>query len=123
MTKVLIVDDEQMICDVLETGLRKRGFLCESVGTGEDALAKLNKEKYHIVLLDVMLPGGESGIEVLRQIWQQHGNVAVIMITAVDSTELAVATKQYGAFGYITKPFDLNTVEASIRTAIQEKFS
>jgi CheY-like chemotaxis protein len=58
VTKVLIVDDEQMICDVLETDLSERGYLCTSVRSGEDALTELCKEKYHVVLLDIILPGG-----------------------------------------------------------------
>jgi DNA-binding NtrC family response regulator len=120
--KVLIVDDEQMICDILETDLSERGYLCTSVRNGKDALAKLCKEKYHVVLLDIVLPGGKSGLEVIREIWLHHGNVAVIMITGINSADIAIATEQYGAFGYIVKPFDLNEVDNSVRTALLEKF-
>jgi DNA-binding NtrC family response regulator len=123
VTKVLIVDDEQMICDVLETDLSERGYLCTSVRSGEDALTELCKEKYHVVLLDIILPGeGKSGLEVLREIWLHHSNIAVIMMTGINSADVATATEGYGAFGYIVKPFDLNEIDASIRTALLAKF-
>ncbi|MFC1967619.1 response regulator [Chloroflexota bacterium] len=120
--KVLIVDDEQMICDVLETDLSERGYLCTSVRNGKDALAKLCEEKYQVVLLDIVLPGGISGIETLVEILQHHGYVAVIMITGINSPDVAIATEGYGASGYIVKPFDLNEVDASIRKALLAKF-
>ncbi len=66
--KVLIVDDSPMVCDVLETDLTERGYLCAPVGNGKDALIKICEDKFHVMLLNLMLGGGLSGLDVLREI-------------------------------------------------------
>ena len=114
---VLIVDDEQMICDVLENDLSERGYECISAQTGEDALTELRLKKYDVVLLDIRLPG-VSGLEVLREIWLRHRGIATIMITGVDNVDTSVEAMKSGADDYIVKPFDLDRVDASIRKAL-----
>ena len=118
--RVLIVDDEQVVCDVLHKGLGERGYLCTIVLSGNDAVAKLAADDFEVVLLDIRLPG-MSGMEVLREIWLKHGNTATIMITAVNDVATAVEAMKLGASDYIVKPFDLDRVDSSIRTALQAK--
>ena len=117
---VLIVDDEKMICDVLENDLSERGYECTSAQTGEDALTELRLKKYDVVLLDIRLPG-ISGLEVLMDIWLHHKGTATIMITGVNDVDTAVAAMKSGADDYIAKPFDLNKVDTSIRKALVAK--
>lgn len=117
---VLIVDDEQMICDVLENDLSERGYECTSAQTGEDALTELRLKKYDIVLLDIRLPG-VSGLEVLREIWLHHRGIATIIITGVDDVDTSVEAMKSGADDYIVKPFDLDRVDTSIRKALVAK--
>ena len=115
--RVLIVDDEQMVCDVLLNDLGERGYLCADVLSGEEALDRLRTDKYDAVLLDIRLPG-VSGIEVLREIWLHHRGTATIMITGVDEVDTAVEAMKYGATDYIVKPFDFDRVDTSIRAGL-----
>ena len=117
---VLIVDDEQVICDLLSEELSERGYLCATTLDGDSALAKIGKKDFDIVLLDIRLPG-MSGMEVLREIWLNHPNTATIMITAVNDVNTAVEAMKLGATDYLVKPFDLDTVNSSIRTALETK--
>lgn len=114
---VLIVDDEQTVCDVLYEGLSERGYLCTAVQNGSDALAQLAKDSFDVALLDIRMPG-MSGMDLLREIWLNHKNTAVIMITAIDDTATAVSAMQLGAGDYIVKPFDLDRVHSSICAAL-----
>ena len=71
-------------------------------------------------LLDIRLPG-TSGTEVLREIWLNHGDMATIMVTAVNDIDTVVLAMRWGASDYIAKPFDLDRVDTSIRTALETK--
>ncbi len=117
---VLVVDDEQVVCDLLHEELSEQGYLCTTTLSGSDALSKLATEDFDVVLLDIRLPG-MSGMEVLREIWLNHGNTATIMITAVNDVATAVEAMKLGATDYIVKPFDLDRVNTSIRTALEAK--
>jgi len=117
---VLIVDDEQVVCDILYDELSERGYLCTTALSGKDALAKLAAEDFDVVLLDIRLPG-MSGLEVLREIWLNHSDTATIMITAVNDVNTAVLAIKWGASDYLVKPFNLDRVDASIRTALDTK--
>ena len=119
-SKILVVDDEQVVCDVLYDELIERGYLCTTVLSGDDALGKLSTEDFQVVLLDISLPG-MSGMDVLREIWLEHGNTATIMITAVDDVDTAVEAMKLGASDYLVKPFDLDRVDTSIHTALETK--
>ena len=115
---VLIVDDEQAVCELFCDELSGRGYQCTSVLSGNVALAKLGTEDFDVVLLDIRLPG-MSGMEVLREIWLNHRNTATIMITAVNDVDTAVLAMKWGASDYIVKPFDLDRVNASIHTTLE----
>ena len=114
---LLIVDDEQVVCDVLHDELTERGYLCTTVLNGDDALAKLAAEGFDVVLLDIRL-SGMSGMEVLHEIWLHHRDTATIMITAINDVDTAVEAIKYGATDYIVKPFDLDRVHTSICVAL-----
>ena len=116
--RVLIVDDEQVVCDLLHDELTEKGYLCTTALDGNDALAKLATEDFDVVLLDIRLPG-MSGMEVLREIWLNHSDTATIMITAINDVDTAVEAMKWGASDYIVKPFDLDRVGTSISTALE----
>ncbi len=117
---ILIVDDEQVVCDLLYEDLSEQGYLCTTVLNGDDAQAKLVTQDFDVVLLDIRLPG-MSGMEILREIWLNHGKTATIMITAVNDVDTAVEAMKLGAQDYIVKPFDLDRVNTSISTALETK--
>ena len=119
-TKVLVVDDEQVVCDLLHDDLSERGYLCNTSLDGKDALIKLAADDFDVVLLDIRLPG-MSGMDVLREIWLNHRNTITIMITAINDVATSVKAMKLGASDYIVKPFDLNRVDAGIRTALETR--
>lgn len=118
--RVLIVDDEQVVCDVLHDELSEQGYQCTSVLSGDEAISKLGANGFDAVLLDIRLPG-MSGMEVLREIWLHHSETVTIMITAINDVDTAVEAMKLGASDYIVKPFDLDRVAASIRTALETR--
>jgi len=117
---VLIVDDEPVVCDVLFSELSERGYLCATALNGNDALAYLAEHEFDVVLLDIRLPG-MSGMEVLREIQLNHGNVTTIVITGVDDLRTVVRAMKFGASDYIVKPLDLDIVDKCICTALETK--
>ncbi len=113
---LLIIDEEQVVCDVLHDGL-KRGYQCTTFLNGEDAFAKLGRDDFTMVLCNIRLLG-MSGMEVLHDIWLNHRDAATIMITAVNDGDTTVEAIKYGATDYIVKPFDLDGVHTSMCAAL-----
>ena len=115
---VLIVDDEQVVCDLLSAELEDRGYPCTTVYNGDNALSELATQDFHVVLLDIRLPE-ISGIEVLKEIRANYGDAATIMITAINDVYAAVEAMKLGAADYIVKPFELRRVITSIDTVLE----
>ncbi len=111
--RVLIVEDEEVLCNVLYDELRDQGYLCTKAFTGEDALMKFTAQEFDLALLDIMLPG-MSGLEILKDIRLNRGNIPIIMITAVNDIETAVKAMRLGASDYLVKPFSLDTLNSRI---------
>lgn len=118
---VLIVDDEQVVCDVLYEELGRLGYLCTTTTHGNEALAKIKAQDVDVALLDIKLPG-ISGVDLLDMIHSHYSNIVVIMITGVDNVETAVRAIKSGASDYIVKPFSLDRVITSIRAALDGKY-
>lgn len=112
-TNVLIVDDEAVVCDLLNNELSEQGYLCTIAFNGNEAVNKLTTQDFDIVLLDIKLPG-VSGMEVLRIIRSRKLNTAVIMITGVNDVDTAVDAMKLGALDYIVKPFGLDKLNSAI---------
>lgn len=117
--RVLIVDDEPSICDLIFEDLSQLGYLCEIAFDGKCALQKMAKDGFDLTLLDIRLPE-ISGIELLKEITSRH-NSAVIMITAIDDVNTAVESMKLGALDYIVKPFSLDTLNSRISAALEKK--
>lgn len=107
MRRMLIVEDEKDIADCLQEFFTGEGFAVSSVFSGEEALARIAETGAEIVLLDILLPG-LSGIEILRRIKEANRRVRVVMVTALDRDDLRLQAHQYGACGFVTKPFDFS---------------
>ena len=118
--KILIVDDEQVVCDLLHDELSERGYLCTSVLNSNEALSKLRTHYFDVALVDIRLPG-ISGIELLRKMCSKHHNTAVIMITAINNIDTVVEAMRLGALDYIVKPFDIDRVSSSISTVLENR--
>jgi DNA-binding NtrC family response regulator len=114
---VLIVDDDEVVCEVLSAYLRPRGYRIRPVHTGQDALEALLAGRPEVVLLDLRLPD-MTGLEVLRRLREQQVESEVIIITGFASLDSALDAIKAGAFDYIVKPFKLGEVEISVRNAV-----
>jgi DNA-binding response OmpR family regulator len=101
--KVLVVDDEAPVRDLLNDLLKREDCAVTICGSGEEALEQLNKDKFDVVLLDIKLPG-ISGLEVLKNIRESDKELPVIMITGFGySEDLISKSKEFGCSGYIGK--------------------
>ncbi len=117
---VLIVDDEPFVRDILKRWLTEEGYRCDTAESGEEALIKLQTQPFELLISDIMMPG-MSGLELLREVKASFPHVAVVMITAVDDRETAVATLKLGAYAYIIKPFDHNEVLINVVNALERR--
>lgn len=118
--RVLIVDDEESIRNMLSGFLRSRGFETETASNGEQALDLLGKFPFHLVLSDLNMPG-MNGLELLSRIRQSHADVGVLMLTGCEDVAMAVDAMKAGALDYVQKPFDLDEVEALLRAALGKR--
>jgi DNA-binding response OmpR family regulator len=110
MKKILVVDDEKNIRDMIRKFLAKKEYEVFDAEDGEAALAVVREQKPHIVLLDIRLPKS-SGVDVLKKIKAINKDIGVIMITAVLDTATAEKCIELGAYDYITKPISLEYLE------------
>jgi two-component system OmpR family response regulator len=116
--RVLVVDDEPNIVEVVTMALRFQGFEVESAGSGREALAAVTRFKPHLMVLDVMLPDME-GFEVASRLGAQRAGVPIIFLTARDATEDKVRGLTGGGDDYMTKPFSLEELVARIRAILR----
>ena len=116
--RVLVVDDEPNIVDVISMALRFEGFDVESAATGADAIAAVAARRPQLLVLDVMLPDID-GFEVARRLASARADVPIIFLTARDSTEDVVHGLTVGGDDYVTKPFSLEELVARIRTILR----
>lgn len=117
-SRLLVVDDEPAILDVLATSLRFLGYEVTEAATGRAALAAVREHAPHLVLLDVMLPDLD-GFEVVRRLRQGGSEVPVVFLTARESGQDVVGGLDLGADDYITKPFRLAEVAARVRAVLR----
>ena len=117
MSRILVVDDEQNICELLTLYLVKEGYTVETAGDGEEAMRKFNAFHPDLVLLDIMLPL-KDGWAVCREI-RQSSNTPIIMLSAKGETFDKVLGLELGADDYVTKPFDSKEVMARIKTVLR----
>ena len=117
MAKILVVDDDTNICELLRLYLEKDGYDTVIVNDGTTALARFQQEGADLVLLDIMLPG-RDGWQICREI-RKSSNVPIIMLTAKTETFDEVLGLELGADDYITKPFDTKTVLARVKAVLR----
>lgn len=123
---ILVVDDEQDICDILQFNLKTNGYDVEIANSGEETLAKVKTapQPYDLLLLDVMM-GGISGFEVAQQLKANPAtaSIAIIFLTAKDSENDTITGLNVGADDYISKPFSLQEVMLRIRAVLRRSSS
>ena len=116
--RVLVVDDEPNIVDVVSMALRYQGFEVDSAGTGAEALSQVQAFRPDLIVLDIMLPDME-GFEVAKRLGAQRAKVPIIFLTARDDTNDKVRGLTLGGDDYVTKPFSLEELVARIRSILR----
>jgi two-component system OmpR family response regulator len=116
--RVLVVDDEPNIVDVIGMALRFQGFAVESAATGHEAIAKVGDFKPDLMVLDVMLPDME-GFDVAERLGAGPSRVPIVFLTAKDATEDKIRGLTLGGDDYMTKPFSLEELIARIRSILR----
>jgi len=117
LRKVLIIDDETDIRELLDLTVARMGLSADCVGSVAEARRMLELNRYHLCLTDMRLPDGE-GLEIVRLINERFGQTPIAVITAFGTTQNAVAALKAGAFDYLTKPLALDHLRSLINSAI-----
>ncbi|OHB93851.1 MAG: hypothetical protein A3E19_02330, partial [Planctomycetes bacterium RIFCSPHIGHO2_12_FULL_52_36] len=118
--KILVVDDDEGIQFFLGEVLRKKNYEVDSATSAEQALTKVRKEDYSLVLMDVRLPG-MSGIEAIRKLKELDLAIPIIIMTAHGSKELAIQAVQEGAYDFFVKPIKLEEFLIILRRALEKR--
>jgi two-component system response regulator HydG len=118
--RVLVVDDEEAMCRLLEAGLTARGFQVRWFTSPRQALDCLDTEEFDVILTDLNMDG-MSGLELCRELLDRKPHLPVTVLTAHGSFDSAVAAIRAGAYDFITKPPDLDALELALRRAVQHK--
>ena len=117
--RILIIEDDQTLADYISLILKEHGFEVTATYSGAQGLELLRKEKFHLVLTDLVMPCGISGLDVLKEISASKIDVPVIVVTAFASVDTAVEAMKLGAFDYVTKPFNVDELIITINRAIE----
>ncbi|MDT4969288.1 MAG: hypothetical protein QOJ64_4025 [Acidobacteriota bacterium] len=117
---VLVVDDEEIMRDVLETLLSAEGYRVDLAKTGEEGLEVYTRRPYEVVLLDVSMPG-MGGLRALEEFLKIDAEAAVVMITAYATYDTAIAAWDKGAFGCIRKPFQNEQIKSTVAAGIKRR--
>ena len=115
--RVLIVDDDAAVRETVRRLLTEKGHEVFEASSGAGAISAVKRIRPHLVLLDIDMPG-MSGVETLRRIRESDGTAGVMMITGNDELETMALCRDYGAYDYLVKPFDLQYLEFSVYSKI-----
>jgi DNA-binding NtrC family response regulator len=116
--KVLIVDDDTSMCELLAEGLGQQGYEARWKDSAHDALVEIEQRNFDVVLTDINMKD-MNGLELCQRATEAHPDLPVIVITAFGSMETAVQAIRAGAYDFITKPFDIDVVAISIERAVK----
>ncbi len=118
--KILIVDDERYIRDILSRWLEAEGYHCVTAANADAALKLLKANNISLILLDIMMPE-QPGTVILHRVRERNPDVAFLVVSALDRRGMAADTFALGADGYITKPFDRDEIAHHVASALQRR--
>src|SRR5450432_2901412 len=117
---ILVIDDEEIMREILETLLTREGYSVRLASTGAEGVELAKSVPFDAAIVDVMMPGMD-GMAVLQELKKIDDELPVLMITAFASVENAIAAMKRGAFDYITKPFKNDEVLVVVRNAVERR--
>jgi putative two-component system response regulator len=118
--RLIVVDDEEPIREVLSRILERSGYSCDSASDAAEALQVMSERDYDLLLTDMDMPG-ISGLDLIMQVGRDHPETATMMVTGMDDTVLAHSALDMGAYGYIIKPFEPNEVVINVANALRRR--
>jgi DNA-binding NtrC family response regulator len=118
--RILCVDDDQSVQDLVSTHLMLQGFEVKTAANGEEAIKCLESETFDILLLDIEMPK-MNGLEVLRYVKIRHIHVHPIMLTGADDLQALNECARWGAFDYLPKPYNFHELMDSIDRVLAEE--
>jgi cyclic di-GMP phosphodiesterase len=118
--RILIVDDEELICRLLAQRLTGEGYACVTANNGREALTHFYKNTFSLIISDIKMPELD-GIELLKKVKGLNPNMLVIMVTAYPEIDMAVEAMRLGAYDFIIKPADLDLIVLSVKKALEKK--
>src|SRR4030043_761659 len=118
--RILIVDDEEMICSMFYRRLTREGYSCVTAQNGKEALCHFYKDSFSLIISDIKMPEMD-GIELLKKVKAVHPGILMIMVTAYPEIDLALEAMRLGAYDFIIKPADLELVILSVKRAFEKK--
>jgi DNA-binding NtrC family response regulator len=123
MFRILVVDDEVDFLETIINRLKKRQIDAVGVASGEEAMTLIKEQLFDVVLLDIKMPGGMDGIEVLREVKRLKPLVEVILLTGHASVETSIEGMKLGAFDYLLKPIKFDDLLQKVAAAFEKKYS
>ncbi len=118
--KILVVDDEKVICSGCRLVLSEKSYLVDTCMTGREGLHKILNDPYDVVLLDLKLPDID-GMDILKEVRNKKPNVSVIIMTGYSTVQSAVEAMKLGAFDYLTKPYSDDELIIAVERAVEKK--
>lgn len=118
--RIIVIDDDQSMCEMLEAGLKRKDFEVSWRTSAREADVILAQEEYDVVLTDLQMPG-EDGLELCRRLVGIRPDIPVVVVTAFGSMESAVAALRAGAYDFVSKPIDLDTLALLLNRAIEHR--
>ncbi|MCH7479182.1 MAG: response regulator [SAR324 cluster bacterium] len=115
---ILVVDDSRGVRNFLKTMLENNGYRCAVASGVEEAQLRLQESDFEVILFDLIMPPGRSGMELLEEVNEKYPDMAAIMLTGVDDPEIGRNALRLGAYGYLTKPFSENQVLLNVENAL-----
>src|SRR3954465_12636506 len=119
--QILVVDDEEVMCESLAAWLREDGYHVDTAASGHGAIEKAKLRDYAIYFVDLKMPGGMDGIETMMQIRRLHPEASIIIITAYATVDTAITAMKEGAQEYIVKPCNPEEISLLVSRIIKVK--
>ncbi|QDT98580.1 sigma-54-dependent transcriptional regulator [Gimesia aquarii] len=118
--RILVIDDEQSMCELIETDLRLRGLHVDWFTDAAKAITAIDQDNYDVVLTDIRMPG-TTGLQLCQQLTEFRPDIPVVLMTAFGSLETAVSAIRAGAYDFITKPIEMDLLAITVRRAIDHR--
>ena len=116
--RILVVDDEKAIADIIKFNLEKEGYIVDTAHDGQEGIDKVKRLKPNLIILDVMMPK-KDGFQVLKEVRAEY-NTLILMLTAKEEEVDKVLGLELGADDYITKPFSMRELVARVKSNLEE---